>query len=205
MGVFVHSVEHLPTLLPSLWSCIGTETLIVSHPLVNASGVKLQKVPNCGKSSFVGPFNILDFCLSLYTQSRRPADPFSCWIKVKCCASVPDISFFQSNPKETCNYAALAERPIQPRTSDSRTNKYCVMQRERGAVHILKVTVTSSVIISMKKLYFKECASRLDLDAHANQPDTCCNTKPVCHRHCVSFQNSHHFPGSEHDSCSKHS
>lgn len=86
-------------------------------------------------------------------------------------------------------------------TSDSRTIKYCVTQGERGAARILKVTVTSSVINSTKKLYLKECASRWDLDARVNQPDTCCNTKPLRPRHCVSFQSSHHFPGGEHDSC----
>lgn len=43
-----------------------------------------------------------------------------------------------------------------------------------------------------------------DLDACFDKPDTCCNTKPVCNRHHVSFQNSHHFPGREHESCSRY-
>lgn len=123
MGVFVHSSGHWPTLLPSLRSCIGTEATIVSHPPDYMSAVKLQKVPNCGKSSFVGPFNILDFCLSLYTQSHRPADPFSCWIKVKCCASVPDI-FFPSEPKRNLQLCCSCREAVQPRTSESHTHIY---------------------------------------------------------------------------------
>lgn len=147
MGVFVHSSGHLPTLLTSRRSCIGTEATIVSHPRVYVSGVKLQKVPNCGKSSFAGPFNILDFCLSFYTQSHRPADPFSCWIKVKCCASVPDI-FFPSKPKRNLQLCCSCREAVQPCTSESHTRIYCVMQRERGAVHILQVNITSTVIKS---------------------------------------------------------
>lgn len=182
-------------MLPSLRSCIGTEATIVSHPGVYVSGVKLQKVPNCGKSSFVGPFNILDFCLSFYTQSHRPADPFSCWIKVKCCASVPDI-FFPSEPKRNFKLCCSCREDVQPRTSESHTHIYCVMLRERGAVHILQVTITSTVL----KSYTLNSARHGEIWMHTSK-----NPIPVCHRHYVSFQNSHHFPGREHDSCSRHS
>lgn len=157
MGVFVHSCRHLPPSSPSVVTHRHRSSFRVSASR-ECEWSQLRKVPNCGKSFFVGLFNKLDFCFSFYTQSHRPADPFSWWIKVKACASVPDFFFSNSKQRASCNNSAAAERPIQPRTSESHSHT-------RGAVHILQVTITSAVDSSLKKLHLKQRESLSFLDA----------------------------------------